>query len=143
MFGEVELLMPYHIVEWEKNKGELQAEDIVLIRFGKDLDWHVRPEDSAFIRSWPGVSEDAAKLLADRGIKAVGTDAISIDSSRAKISLAHKVFLSREIPVFENLCKLDSLPPFCFFIALPLKFKDGSGSPVRAVAFVQKIKRSA
>ena len=38
----------------------------------------------------------------------------------------------------ENLKNLDWLPPFCLFLALPLKIKDGSGSPVRAVALVPR-----
>jgi kynurenine formamidase len=38
--------------------------------------------------------------------------------------------------IVENLKNLDRLPPFCLFLALPLKIKGGSGSPVRAVALV-------
>jgi kynurenine formamidase len=38
----------------------------------------------------------------------------------------------------ENLKNLDKLPPFCFFMAFPLKVKGGSGSPVRAVALVPR-----
>jgi kynurenine formamidase len=38
----------------------------------------------------------------------------------------------------ENLKNLDKLPPFCFFVAFPLKVKSGSGSLVRAVALVPR-----
>jgi kynurenine formamidase len=38
----------------------------------------------------------------------------------------------------ENLNNLDVLPPFCLFLALPLKVRRGSGSPVRAVALVPR-----
>lgn len=38
----------------------------------------------------------------------------------------------------ENLNNLDKLPPFCLFLALPLKIRGGSGSPVRAVALVPR-----
>ena len=33
---------------------------------------------------------------------------------------------------------LGTLPPFCLFVALPLKIRGGSGSPVRAVALVPR-----
>jgi len=36
----------------------------------------------------------------------------------------------------EKLCNLDQLPDFFLFLALPLKIRDGSGSPIRAVGLV-------
>jgi kynurenine formamidase len=42
--------------------------------------------------------------------------------------------LGNEVYVVENLKNLDALPPFALFLALPLKIRGGSGSPVRAVA---------
>ena len=38
--------------------------------------------------------------------------------------------------ILENLCNLDQLPDTFIFLALPLKIRDGSGSPLRAVALV-------
>jgi kynurenine formamidase len=43
-----------------------------------------------------------------------------------------------EVYIVENLKNLDKLPPFCFFMAFPLKVKDGSGSPVRAIGLFHK-----
>jgi kynurenine formamidase len=40
--------------------------------------------------------------------------------------------------LLENLNNLDRLPAFSQFLALPLPIKGGSGSPVRAVAFVPR-----
>jgi kynurenine formamidase len=40
-----------------------------------------------------------------------------------------------EAYIVENL---HLLPPFCLFLALPLKIRGGSGSPVRAVALVPR-----
>jgi len=36
--------------------------------------------------------------------------------------------------IIENLTNLSELPDFFLFLALPLKIRSGSGSPVRAVA---------
>ena len=46
--------------------------------------------------------------------------------------------LGSEVYVVENLKNLDLLPPFCLFLALPLKLRGGSGSPVRAIALVPR-----
>ena len=46
--------------------------------------------------------------------------------------------LERSIRIVEMLNKLDKLPPRCLFIALPLKIKRGSGSPIRPIALVPR-----
>jgi kynurenine formamidase len=49
--------------------------------------------------------------------------------------------VSRERPdiyILENLEALGGLPPVVFFAALPLKIANGTGSPLRPVAFVPK-----
>lgn len=49
----------------------------------------------------------------------------------------HRTLLSAEVPIFENLINLEKLIGKDFtFIAFPLKIKNGSGSPVRAVALL-------
>jgi kynurenine formamidase len=48
------------------------------------------------------------------------------------------VLIGNEVYIVENLNNLDRLPPFCLFLALPLKIRGGSGSPVRAVALVPR-----
>jgi kynurenine formamidase len=68
----------------------------------------------------------------------VGTDALSIDSSDNAEYDAHHALLENEILILENLTNLALLPPVTCVLAFPLKFKDGSGSPVRAVALVPK-----
>ena len=54
------------------------------------------------------------------------------------IAPTHHAFLSRGIPVFEELENLDSLltERNVMFVGLPLKIKNGDASPVRAVALI-------
>jgi arylformamidase len=40
--------------------------------------------------------------------------------------------------ILENVSRLKELPAVSYFMALPLKIAEGSGSPVRAVAFVPR-----
>lgn len=44
--------------------------------------------------------------------------------------------LEKQVLIIENLTNLDQLPDFFLFVALSLKIAGGSGSPVRAVAFI-------
>ena len=49
----------------------------------------------------------------------------------------------RRITHMENLCNLDKIVGKRFtFIALPLKIRGGTGSPLRVVAVVYEVKRS-
>jgi arylformamidase len=59
-----------------------------------------------------------------------------VDAAGSKENPAHYALLGNEVYVVENLKNLDRLPPFCLFVAFPLKIKGGSGSPVRAVALL-------
>src|SRR5919107_6204863 len=67
----------------------------------------------------------------------VGCDTLAIDATVSTENPAHYARLGSEVYIVENLKNLDRLPPFCLFLALPLKIKGGSGSPVRAVALVR------
>ena len=82
----------------------------------------------------PWLSEDASKYLADLGVRAVGTDASSPD--RAPYP-AHKILLAKEIPLYENLARLEELLDKEFlFVGAPLALVGGSASPVRALAIL-------
>ncbi len=115
----------------EKLGVKLDTETIVLFHTGYDR--------KAGTQEWfnhPGLGEEAAKLLADRSVKAVGIDAPSIDHEPYP---AHRILLSKQIPIYENLTNLDKLVGKVFrFIAIPLKIVQGSASPVRAVAIVEE-----
>ncbi len=74
-----------------------------------------------------------ALFLVAEGAKAVGTDVMSIGDDAV-----HRILLSEEVPVFENLANLERLigRTFTFIAFPPLRIEGGSGSPVRAVAVV-------
>jgi kynurenine formamidase len=61
-----------------------------------------------------------------------------VDAHGSEENPAHYALLGNEVYIIENLKNLRGLPPFCFFLAFPLKIGGGSGSPVRAVALVPK-----
>jgi kynurenine formamidase len=126
-----------YITNWEAEHGALQAGDIVLFNFGWATHWGLRPHDQRYLENWPGVSMEAAAHLIEKSVAAIGVDTLSPDPPEALAkNPIHPVVLEKQVLIIENLCNLDQLPDFYLFLALPLKIRGGSGSPVRAVALI-------
>jgi len=79
------------------------------------------------------ISPEAARILADSGIKLVGIDTPSVDSSHSKTMETHKILATSGVAILENLNLANVSPGQYELIALPLKLADMEGSPVRAV----------
>ena len=142
------------IKRWEKIHGSLRPGDIVLLRYGWDKRWATKgrgrgsQELLRFLRDFPGLSIEAAAYLGKRRVKMVGTDTPTVDSVAAflnaqnlgKVEPAHvKLLRECNIPILEGLKNLDRLPiDGAYLFAFPLNIRHGSGSPVRAVAFIPK-----
>lgn len=123
--------------DWEKTHGAFQAGDIVLFNFGWSAHWKPRPHHAPYITDWPGVSMEAAQHLLSKQVAALGVDTMSPDNPAAlRRDPIHPVVLEKQMLIIENLCNLDQLPDFFLFLALPLKIRAGSGSPVRALALL-------
>jgi kynurenine formamidase len=99
-------------------------------------DWAKRWYEPGFWGEYPVLSREAIEFLANhKEIRGLGVEYAAIDPISDPGLTLHKIFLAKEKTIIENLTNLDKLIGKDFeFIALPLKFKDGDGSPVRAVA---------
>lgn len=127
---------------WEKEHGDIAKGDFILFDFGWPSGWisAANTEEVYEYRRNPGLSEEAAKYLVSKRVGLVGCDVPSVDAYSVKQSVAHRVILENNVALLENLANLDDVPPRgAFLIALPLRIRGGSGSPVRAVAFVPKL----
>lgn len=105
--------------------------DFVLFATGWDKFWG-RPD---YFESFPVPEEKVLKKIADLGITGVGIDTISIDRISDTHLPNHRMLLSNDIFILENLrnllfMKQEVIDLFCF----PLKIVRGDASPVRAVA---------
>jgi len=131
------MLPAERILDWEHENGSLRPGDIVFMDFGwAPGRWALGTRGFAHLGEWPGLSREAAELLRDRGVRAVGTDCISLDSEdggRGELP-AHFVLLSQGILIIENVAQLDRLPPRAFVMGLPLPIVGGTGSPLRLLA---------
>ncbi|HEX8246143.1 MAG TPA: cyclase family protein [Longimicrobium sp.] len=86
-----------------------------------------------FPASWPALTGDAARLLVDRGVRLVGTDAPSPDAVDAHELPVHRTLLGAGIAIIENLWLDDVTPGEYELIALPLRLVEADASPLRAV----------
>ncbi|MFB5647514.1 MAG: cyclase family protein [Candidatus Nitrosomaritimum yanchengensis] len=83
----------------------------------------------------PGLSKSAANYLISKKINLVGIDSPSIDRGANNQFSTHKILAKNNILIVENLSNLEKIPKLSFdFIILPLKLKNATGSPVRAIA---------
>jgi kynurenine formamidase len=136
------LLARDDLTRFERAHGPIPAGAIVLVHTGWAARWPDRARylgtagnDASQLR-FPGVSAEAARWLTTaRAIHAIGIDTASIDHGPSRDFAAHRVLGNANVPVFENLTGLGTLPPRgALFIGLPMKIGGGSGGPLRAVA---------
>ena len=132
---------------FEQQHGAIAPDTIVLLRTGFSRHWPdaakylgtaERGEAAVAKLHFPGLHPDAAKwIVANRPIKAIGIDTASIDYGQSTLYESHRVLYDRNIQAFENLASLDRLPPRgATIVALPMKIRNGSGAPLRAVAIL-------
>ncbi|BDR67603.1 cyclase [Clostridium tetani] len=112
---------------------DLSCKDFILIY----TNWNSFWKKEEYVKDYPVLSEQAAKYLTSFNIKGIGLDTISIDSIDNEELTNHKILLGKDVVIIENLKNLHKLLNKEFqFSALPLKIKNGDGSPVRAVAII-------
>lgn len=97
--------------------------------------WEKEVDKDYYFSHSPGLSEDAAEYLINKKVNAVCIDSPSIDRGSDSNFPVHKLLLSREILIVENLCNLGKIDNQNFtLIMTPLKLSGASGSPIRAIA---------
>lgn len=140
-----EALRAEDFLAYEERIGDRVGEgEIALINYGwYQRYWRTDQGAWFFAKNSPGLDESAVRLLADRKIRAVGADTLSTESPIVDGNVPYQVghrelWLPRDILIIECLANLEKLPVRSLFMALPLNIKNGSGSPIRAVALVPR-----
>jgi kynurenine formamidase len=87
-------------------------------------------------KNGPGISADAARWLGEQGISAFGVETMSPGIPKISNREVHQICGEMGFTHYENMVNLHQLVGRgrFRFIALPLKIRGGTGSPVRAVA---------
>lgn len=130
----------------EAEHGRIPAGALVLVRTGWAGRW---PDKKTYLGTdapgdvenlhFPGVSREAAELLAARSVAVVGIDTASIDPGVSRDFPTHQVLGAAQIAILENVANLDEVPERgALLLAFPMKIGGGSGAPCRVVALVPR-----
>jgi len=122
------------IQKFEKKHGKITSFSSVIFYTG----WQRNLQKKYYFEKNPGLSVSAAKYLASKKINLVGIDSPSIDLGTDSKFSVHQIFAKKGILIVENLANLEKIKSSKFhLVVLPLKLKNATGSPVRAIAFVE------
>ena len=136
------LLMPDHVVAWERTNGKIPKGAWVLLR----TDWSKRTDAQSFLNvradgpHSPGFHKSTSELLArDRDVLGVGVETVGTDAGQAGTFDPpfpnHATMHGAGKFGLASLRNLDQLPATgAVVIAAPLKIVHGSGSPLRVLA---------
>ncbi len=98
----------------------------------RNSDFWNMPEHE-FRKDYSALTADSAKWVADRGIRLIGIDYLSIQLFADEVSTTHHVLLGNEIIVVEGLDLRAVEPGAWRLTCLPMKIKGADGAPVRAI----------
>ena len=132
--GSGESITKTDIQKFEKKSGKIDGFSSVIFQTG----WQRNLQKKYYFTKNPGLSVSAAKYLASKKISLVGIDSPSIDVGTDHRFSVHQIFAKKGMLIVENLANLDKIKSSKFhLVVLPLKLKNATGSPVRAIAFVE------
>lgn len=121
---------PVAITPDELESLDLQPGERVLFKTANSARvWHT----DEFVPDFVSISAPAARYLAQRRVKLVGVDYLSVGGYKRDGAATHQALLGAGIWIIEGL-NLDGLDPGAYdLICLPLKVVDGDGAPARAL----------
>jgi len=129
--GANQLITRSDIIKFEKKAARIKNNSTVVFSTG----WQKNLQKQYYFKKNPGLSISAARYLVSKKINLVGIDSPSIDKGNDTKFSVHQIFSKNNVLILENLCNLEKIPKDHFkLIVLPLKLKDATGSPVRAIA---------
>jgi len=119
------------IILFEKNNYKIPNHSSIFFYTG----WQKNLKNDNYFTENPGLDISSAKYLTSKKVNLIGIDSPSIDLGQNTSFNVHNILSKNNILIVENLTNLNKIITKEFnFIILPLKLKDATGSPVRAIA---------
>jgi kynurenine formamidase len=129
--GANQLITRSDIIKFEKMVTRIKNNSTIVFSTG----WQKNLQKQYYFKKNPGLSISAARYLVSKKVNLVGIDSPSIDKGNDTKFSVHQIFSKNNVLILENLCNLEKISRDHFkLIVLPLKLKDATGSPVRAIA---------
>jgi len=121
------------IEKFEKKHGRIDDGSTIIFNTG----WQSNLKKKFYFLKNPGLAVSAARYLASKKINLVGIDSPSIDLGKDGKFSVHHILAKNGILIVENLANLDKIHSEKFhLIVAPLKLKNATGSPVRAMGLI-------
>lgn len=119
-----------------KVRSKADEADFLLFRTDWDKYWN---EGEKYFGNYPYIDEDVTNYIINSKKRGVGFDYIGVDPIWDETLTIHrKLFSAIDMVVIENLTNLKACGDDIFlFCALPLKYKNADGSPIRAIAILE------
>ena len=118
----------------EEREGRIPTGSAVLVHTGWD---RFAGDAQRYAPLFPGLAEDAARLLVDRGAAGIGIDTLGVDPGGADGFPVHRVTLPAGLWHLEGLVRLEQVPVRgAWLVAAALPLVDGSGAPARVLAIL-------
>ena len=117
----------------EKNKDIIANAEFIIFKTNWSKYWN----SDKYLGEYPIISDEVVDFIISSKKKGIAFDTISVDPINSSTLPKHHNILSNNILVFENLTNLDAVDNNIFvFCALPLKFENADGAPIRAIAMI-------
>ncbi|MBQ2879808.1 MAG: cyclase family protein [Anaerotignum sp.] len=118
------------------DKALADEAEFLLFNTGWDANWGTEK----YFGEYPVLSLEVCQYVLDSEKKGVGFDVIGIDPVSDGNLPRHKMLFSqRDMVIIENLTNLDKVGGGLFTLAaLPLKYENADGAPIRAVAIIEE-----
>ena len=121
------------IERFEKKHGRIDDGSTIIFNTG----WQKNLQKKSYFLRNPGLAVSGARYLASKTSNLVGIDSPNIDLGKDGRFSVHHILAKNGILIVENLANLDKIHSEKFhLIVAPLKLKNATGSPVRAMAIV-------
>jgi arylformamidase len=126
----VEIRDPKCIHRDELEPLAIESDERILFKTANsNRQWHKDPFNEDFVF----IEQSGARYLAERGVRLVGVDYLSVGGFKQDAVETHHALLDAGIWVIEGL-DLSGIEPGTYeMICLPLKLVDSDGSPARAI----------
>lgn len=116
-----------------RNRRVIDEAEFVLFNTG----WNKKWGTEGYFGKFPVADREVVDYLVSSKKKGFGVDVISIEPIADEDLPMHHVILKNDMVIIENLMNLELLGDNIFtFCALPLRYKDADGSPIRAIALL-------
>ncbi|WP_436513159.1 cyclase family protein [Clostridium thermobutyricum] len=111
-----------------KNIDDIKKYNYIIFKTGAEKLW----KKEEYLNEYSFLTEEATNFLGNiEEIYGIGVDCISVDASFNHNLTNHKILLSKNKIIIENLCGLENLSGEYEIIIAPLKIKEADGSPSR------------